>query len=134
MNTPDMLSNSLSVVGALILGDFAVAVGWLCADVILYMAFVAIANFAQQNIELGYAFKFMRVTTLILVYFLGVWGLLVGALIFIVAVASNVTVTGRRRYLYPLIPFDPVAMLRLVFRVKKSDFDSDGRRGGVKGR
>ena len=49
MNTPDILSNSLSVVGALILGDFAVGVGWLCEDVILYMAFVAIANFAQQN-------------------------------------------------------------------------------------
>ena len=30
MNTPDMLSNSLSVVGALLLGDFAVGVGWLC--------------------------------------------------------------------------------------------------------
>ena len=53
MNTPDILSNSLSVVGALILGDFAVSVGWLCEDVILYMAFVAIANFAQQNYELG---------------------------------------------------------------------------------
>ena len=28
MNTPDMLSNSLSVVGGLILGDFAVGIGW----------------------------------------------------------------------------------------------------------
>jgi len=27
MNTPDMLSNSLSVVGALLLGDLAVGVG-----------------------------------------------------------------------------------------------------------
>ena len=37
MNTPDMLSNSLSVVGALILGDFAIEVGWLSADVIFYV-------------------------------------------------------------------------------------------------
>ena len=36
MNTPNMLSNSLSVVGGLILGDFAVSVGWLSEHVILY--------------------------------------------------------------------------------------------------
>ena len=122
MNTPDMLSNSLSVVGALLLGDFAVGVGWLCEDVILYMAFVAIANFAQQNIELGYAFKFVRVLMLVAVYFLGAWGLLAGALLFLLLLVTNNTVCGRFRYLYPLIPFNPRAMLHLLFRVKKSDF------------
>jgi len=122
MNTPDMLSNSLSVVGALILGDFAVEVGWLCPDVILYMAFVAIANFAQQNYELGYAFKFMRVLTLVLTYFLGVWGFLLGISVFVLAVATNTTLTGKMHYLYPLIPFNARAMKRLIVRTKKNDF------------
>lgn len=121
MNTPDMLSNSLSVVGALLLGDFAVGVGWLCEDVILYMAFVAIANFAQQNVELGYAFKFMRVAMLILTYFFGIWGVVGGSLLFILLALTNVTVTGRFGYLYPLIPFNGTAMRRLLFRVKKND-------------
>ncbi len=128
MNTPDMLSNSLSVVGALILGDFAVGVGWLCEDVILYMAFVAIANFAQQNVELGYAFKYIRVLTLISVHFLGVWGLLVGGVTFVLLVSTNRTVTGRRTYLYPLIPFNARAMSRLLFRTRKRDF-ADGDDG-----
>ena len=119
MNTPDMLSNSLSIVGALLLGDFAVGVGWLCADVILYMAFVAIANFAQQNHELGYAFKFIRVLTLIFVHFLGAWGLLAGAALFVFLVATNKTLLGRRYYLYPLIPFNKKAMKRLLLRLKK---------------
>ena len=123
MNTPDMLSSSLSVVGALILGDYAVGVGWLCEDVILYMAFVAIANFAQQNAELGYAFKFIRILTLIAVYFFKTWGLFIGVLIFVILVATNTTVGGKKRYLYPLIPFDPTAFLRLIIRFKKSDFD-----------
>ena len=101
MNTPDMLSNSLSIVGALILGDFAVDVGWLSPDVILYMAFVAIANFAQQNHELGYALKFIRVLTLIFVYFLGIWGFILGFLLLCVLVATNTTVT-EGGYLYPL--------------------------------
>ena len=119
MNTPDMLSNSLSIVGALILGDFAVGVGWLCADVILYMAFVAIANFAQQNHELGYAFKFMRVLTLIAVYLFSAWGLLIGAVAFAVLVGTNQTLLGRKYYLYPLIPFNKAALKRLIFRLKK---------------
>ena len=121
MNTPNMLSNSLSVVGALILGDFAVTVGWLCPDVILYMAFVAIANFAQQNHELGYAFKFMRVVILLLVFFFGIWGFALGIAIGIFLVSTNTTVIGRR-YLYPLLPFDKGAMARLLFRRKKRDF------------
>lgn len=123
MNTPDMLSNSLSVVGALLLGDFAVGVGWLCEDVILYMAFVAIANFAQQNYELGYAFKFMRMLTLALVYFLGVWGFAIGMLVFLVAVTTNNTVFGRLHYLYPLVPFRPAAMKKVLFRTRKKDFE-----------
>lgn len=122
MNTPDILSNSLSVVGALILGDFAVEVGWLSGDVILYMAFVAIANFAQQNYELGYAFKFMRVLTLILTALLGIWGFIAGILLFILAVATNNTVLGKG-YLYPLIPLNLKDLGRLIIRQRKTDFE-----------
>lgn len=124
MNTPDILSNSLSVVGALILGDFAVGVGWLCADVILYMAFVAIANFAQQNYELGYAFKFTRLMLLVLVFGFGIWGFVLGIGIFILLVATNTTVIGRR-YLYPLIPFSPKDLMRLIIRQRKTDFEDN---------
>ena len=122
MNTPDMLSNSLSVVGALLLGDFAVGVGWVCEDVILYMAFVAISSFAQQNAELGYAFKFVRVATLIFTYLLGAWGLLAGAVLLVFLLVTNVTVTDEYSYLYPLVPFRPRALFRLIFRGKKRDF------------
>lgn len=127
MNTPDMLSNSLSVIGALILGDFAVAVGWLSEDVILYMAFVALANFAQQNAELGYAIKFVRVLTLIFVFGFGAWGLLLGAALFIFLVATNRSVSGKYHYLYPLIPFDARALGRLIFRKRKEDFERTGK-------
>ncbi len=122
MNTPDILSNSLSVVGALILGDFAVDIGWLCGDVILYMAFVAIANFAQQNHELGYAFKFMRMMILFLVWIFGIWGFAAGLVLFAVFVATNTTLSGKHRYLYPLIPFNRKAMGRLIVRHRKKDF------------
>lgn len=119
MNTPDILSNSLSVVGALILGDFAVSVGWLCEDVILYMAFVAIANFAQQNHELGYAFKFVRLITLFLVYLFGAGGFALGMLVFALLVMTNTTISTSRGYLYPLIPFNGRALINYFWRRPK---------------
>ena len=119
MNTPDLLANSLSVIGGLILGDFAVTIGWLSPDVIFYMAIVAIASFTQQNNELGYAFKFLRMLTLLLTALLDWVGYLIGILLVPILVATNQTVSGGKSYLYPLIPFNGGALLRLFFRLPK---------------
>lgn len=119
LNTPGVLSSSLSVVGGLLLGDFAVTVGWLSPDVILYMSFVAIANFTQSSYELGYAFKYMRMLILLLTALLDIWGFFAGILLVLVLMATNKTENGRRNYLYPLIPWNGRAMARLLFRLKK---------------
>ncbi len=121
LNTPNILSNSLSVVGGLLLGDFAVTVGWLSPDVILYMAFVAIANFTQSSYELGYSFKYLRMITLALTALFGVWGFAGGLIAGGVLLATTKTANGKRRYLYPLIPFNGKALARLLFRLKKDD-------------
>lgn len=121
MNTPDMLANSLSVVGGLILGDFAVGIGWLMPEVILYMAFVAIANFTQGSFELGYALKFMRILLLVATALFNVWGFAAGLVLIAVLIATNKTVGGGRGYLYPLIPFSGKALLSLLVRRKKRD-------------
>ncbi len=121
LNTPNMLSNSLSVVGGLILGDFAVSIGWLIPEVILYMAFVAIANFTQRSYELGYAIKFMRIILLVLTAIFGVWGFAGGSLIIVILLFSNKTINGKRSYLYPLIPFNYKALKSLFVRVRKYD-------------
>ena len=120
LNTPNMLNNSLSVVGGLILGDFAVDIGWLIPEVILYMAFVAIANFTQRSYELGYAIKFLRILLLIMTAVFGFWGYVGGFLVIIILIATNSTANSKRNYLYPLIPFNAKALKSLVLRVKKS--------------
>ena len=121
MNTPSMLSNSLAIVGGLILGDFAVSIGWLIPEVILYMAFVSIANFTQRSYELGYAFKFMRILLIILIEILDLVGFGIGTAIIILLLVSNKTVNGGRSYLYPLFPFNGRALLSLFVRVKKDN-------------
>lgn len=119
MNTPGMLSNSLSVIGGLILGDFSIQIGWLIPEVVVYGAFVAIANFSQRNYELGYAFKFLRLILLILTWFFNFYGFLAGLLLCFALLLSNKTLNGERSYLYPLIPFNAKALKRMIFRVKK---------------
>ena len=121
LNTPSVMSNSFGVIGGLLLGDFAVEVGWLSPDVIFYMAIVSMASFTQSNYELGYALKFVRIITLCLVALLGGWGLLLGALIGIILVLTTKTVNGKRSYLYPLFPFNPRAMSHLLFRRHKKN-------------
>lgn len=118
MNTPGSLNNSLSVVAGLIIGDFAINVGWLIPDVILYMSFVAMANFTQPSFELGYAFKFMRILLVILIALFNYIGFWVGLAAILLFVLLNNSVSGGRSYLYPLIPFNFKAMVRLLFRVK----------------
>ena len=115
LNTPDALSNSFSMLGALILGDFAVQARWLVPEVLVYMAFVAIANFAQPSFELGYALKLMRILLLLLTAVLDVWGVVIGVVVFIVLLATTRPILGRG-YLYPLFPFDGKALGRIMRR------------------
>jgi len=105
INTPNMLSTPLSVMAALVLGEFSVKSGWFSSEVMLYMAFVAIANYTQANYELGYALKFLRILDLFLTQWFGLWGYLAGIAAAVLAVGCNRTVS-RKSYVYPLIPFD----------------------------
>lgn len=105
INTPNMLSTPLSVMAALVLGEFSVKSGWFSSEVMLYMAFVAIANYTQANYELGYALKFLRILDLLLTQWFGLWGYLAGILIAVLAIGCNRTVS-HHSYIYPLIPFD----------------------------
>ena len=117
LNTPNMLSSSLSVVGGLILGDFAVEAGWFSPQTILYMAIVSIAAFTQQSYELGYAFKLSRIFLLVMTELFGIYGLVGGLAAVFTVMATTKTVSGKRPYLYPLIPFNGRALVRLLFRV-----------------
>ena len=116
-NTPSIMSNSLSIIGALLLGDFAVQSGWFVPETILYAAFTAIANYAQPSLELGFAFKFARLGLLILTGCFGLWGFLGGTVLFLIILCSTRTLSGKS-YLYPLIPFNARDFKRVFVRRK----------------
>jgi len=120
LNTPTSLGTSLSVVGALILGQFAVDSGWFIPQTILCMAVLALAGFTQPSIELGYAIKFMRVLILIGAAIFGVWGALAAVAVNLIILAATKNLIGDS-YLYPLIPFNWSALQNLLFRTRKRE-------------
>ena len=116
LNTPASLSNSFSMLGALVLGDFAVQSGWLGPEVLVHMAFVSVAAFTQPSYEMGYAFKLLRIGLLLLTALLDFWGFLLGVGAMLVLLVTVKPLAGKG-YLYPLIPFNGTALKRLLFRV-----------------
>ncbi len=118
VNTPNMLSTPLSVTAGIVLGEFAVKSGWFNSEIMLYMAFVAIANYTQSNYELGYALKFMRIITLILTGIAGVFGYAAGVLFFIISIAANKTITGKS-YINPFGPGGIGTLWKRFIRVRQ---------------
>lgn len=118
LNTPESLGMSLSVIGALILGDFSVDSGWFIPQTILVMAVVALASFTQPSIELSYGIKFMRIIMLTGAYLAGLPGLAAGAAVSLLIIACTKTISGQS-YLYPLIPFNKYSLKKLLFRTSR---------------
>ncbi len=119
LNTPDSLSTSLSIIGALAFSEFAIDTGWFSMEVILYMAFVTIATYSQPSYELGYSLKFMRVILLILTRLFNIWGFTLGIVLNLVLLFTNKTLSGKS-YMYPLFPLHPRELLNKLTRIRPS--------------
>lgn len=117
LNTPSSLGASLSVIGGLILGEYAVKTGWLIPHSIFYMSIVALSSFTQPSIELSYAIKFMRILLILGAGLFNIWGFVIALIIDIIFIATTKSFSGES-YLYPLVPFNWAALKTLLFRTK----------------
>ena len=118
LNTPNTISNSLSVVSGLLLSDFAVTAGWLVPQTILYSAISSIANFIPTNYELGYAFKFWRIALIVSTALFAVYGFVFSTALFVVILILNRT-SCNREFLYPFSPKDSKGILKLFIKTPK---------------
>lgn len=118
VNTPSMLNTPLSLIAAIIIGEFAINTGWFLPQTMLYMAIVAIANFTHENYEFAYAIKYCRIVMLLLTQFFGLFGLVAGIVITLLLIAFNKTLTNTS-YIYPLIPFDFKVLYKRFIRLRK---------------
>ncbi len=122
IHTPNALATSLGIVGAILLGDFAVKVGLFNEETILYTALAAIGTFATPSLEFGLAIRLFRLMTLLLTGFFGLIGLAAGVVVTILFFAF--TRSFDTPYLWPLIPLNLKALMRLIFRTPVPDLRS----------
>ncbi|WP_346929302.1 spore germination protein [Clostridium sp.] len=116
IHTPNTLSTSLGIVGGLLLGDFAVKVGWVVPETVLYGALVGIGTFATPSVEFSMTIRLLRLILLILTGLFGIYGF-VGAMavIFWLLYSTN-SFENEKKYTWPLIPFDGNALMNILFR------------------
>lgn len=115
LNTPNVLSNSFAVIGALVLGEFGVSSGLFVHEVVMFMAFTSISNFVLPSFELGFSVKYCRMLLLTLTYLFDFWGFFAGLLLILLVVCFTKTLEGYT-YLYPLFPFDKEALRSALLR------------------
>lgn len=123
LHTPSNVESAFSIIGGLILGDFAISMNLLIADSILFAVASAISNHCIPNPELGNAVKIFRWFLIALTGFFGIWGFAIGFILEMLIVATTKTFDDKHGYLWPLIPFNFRALKHLLIRYPLAKFD-----------
>ncbi len=118
MHTPTYLGGTFGIIGGLLLGDFAVQVGFFVPETIFYMAVTVVASYCIPNSDLTYAIRVLRLVLLLATGLLGLWGLIVGILLILALFLSTKTLDRKRPYLWPLFPLDAKVLGRMFLRKK----------------
>lgn len=114
IHTPTPLSTAMGLVAGVIIGQIAIDVGLFSAEVVLYTAVAAILIFIIPSYELSISIKIFRLFLLLMVGIWGVNGLFIG--IFLVFTYLCSLRPMQAPYFWPLVPFFPMAMLRVLIR------------------
>lgn len=75
LRVPGAMGNTIGIVGGLIVGEASVSAGLISPVVVVVVALTAMSSFAIPSIELGNAFRILRIACLVLTYFLGFFGI-----------------------------------------------------------
>lgn len=114
IHTPSPLSTAMGLVAGVIIGQIAIDVGLFSSEVVLYTAVAAILTFIIPTYELSISVKLFRLALLIMTGLWGVNGLFIGIFLLFTYLCSLRPMQAP--YMWPLIPFFPVAMLRVLIR------------------
>ncbi|MFJ5764450.1 spore germination protein [Lysinibacillus sp. NPDC093210] len=114
IHTPTPLSTAMGLVAGVIIGQIAIDVGVFSSEVVLYTAVGAIFTFIIPSYELSISIKLFRIFLLLMTGIWGADGLFIGVFILFTYLCSLRPLQAP--YLWPLVPFFPTAMLRVIIR------------------
>lgn len=115
IHTPSSLSTAMSIIGGLILGEYAIEINLLIPHTVFFMAISSLATYAVPSIEFGMGLRIYRIFILILTGLFSLIGYVVSIGILMVVLYTTRSFSGLR-YTWPLIPFDRKAMSHILLR------------------
>lgn len=113
-------SGAFAIIGGLLLSDMAISLEWTNEEVIFYGAATLLASLGITSVELADAIKLYRLFLILLTgafAFLQLpWiGFILGLILILLSILTTPVFSGSK-YLWPLYPFHPEALGRLLFR------------------
>ena len=114
IHTPSPFATALGLVGALLIGQIAVDVGFFTPEVLLYTGLVALGVFSSPSWELSMANRVFLLVVILLTGLLRLPGLILGFVL--VLIRLLLTRPFGFPYLWPLIPLNLRALSVLFYR------------------
>lgn len=114
IHTPSPLAVALGLVGALLIGDIAVNVGFFVPEVLLYMGLVAVGIFSTPSWELSMANRIVLLFLILLTGMFHLPGLIAGLIILFVRLVT--TRSFGYPYMWPLWPLNIRELIGVFFR------------------
>ncbi|RFU60366.1 spore germination protein [Bacillus sp. V59.32b] len=100
---PRAVGNTISIVGALIIGQAAVEAGFVSAATVIVVSITAIASFTLPNYNLSNTARVLRFTLIISGAYIGLYGILLASIIILTHLCS--LRSFGMPYIAPLAPF-----------------------------
>lgn len=108
-----MSGNTLSIVGALILGDAAVSAGIVSPIMIIVVALTMICGLTFSDINVVNALRKWRIIFMLFASFLGLIGIAIASIFFVTTLSSTNSYT--KAFTYPVAPLNIAELKRNVF-------------------
>lgn len=117
LRMPRAVGQALSIVGAIVLGQSAVEAGLISAAIVIVVAVTGITNFVVPVYSFGMSQRLLRFTFVLLAGFLGLFGVLCGAL-FLIAHLVSLTSFGVP-YMTPASPTNGMDWKDILLRMPR---------------
>ena len=117
IHTPDSISNTMGMIAAILLGEFAIELGFFSGEILLFVSIGNVCDFATPNYELSLTNKYVKI---FMILFSGLFGWLgfIAYQIILYMYLISLKPFGFS-YLYPLIPFNGKDLLQFIIREPK---------------
>jgi len=111
---PRTLSQSLSIVGAIVVGQAAVQAGLVSPSMVVILSVTATSSFVNPKISMSRAIRVIRFPLMILAATLGIFGIVMGLLVILIHMASL-----RSFGVCYITPFAPISLKDYAYSIFK---------------